>query len=381
MLEIDTKLQKETTDMTSANQVNNSVPKNSNEELAAIPSQTTPETLPVRKKIIMYGLVIGVAVLLLITAGLYYLLNQGRTEKQSRSATQSPTPTPTEITRKSNKQEIIVANSSAYVFNYDEKTKKTTITLNGNILHEFSLSERPLAAWVYKPDNTVAIVTSTEGTLDAPHSLYVVKNSLPIRVIAGEKLNILNITDTISSNTHLYDYWDYYDAEQYKRGINYALRFSPDGKFILVTLLQYEGEGHVTIKLQDLSVVSDDGLAQGSLYWSPDGSCVFNFASYYGDSQEVVLARVVNGNLVTKNPEGGSFVASNSLNVLWNNNCSGIVHLEVMNQTAFQTEKRYYRFDYETNELEALSSQPDLTNLRESAKVEQENIFFTALSR
>src|SRR5690606_28823571 len=99
------------------------------------------------------------------------------------------------------KKEVFINNSSSYYFHYNDPSKQVLISLNGDEILNFTIPEKPLAAWIYKPTNVLAVITSSDGRINSSHNLYVVKNNSATKVFSGQVSYEEEFSDL------LYSYW------------------------------------------------------------------------------------------------------------------------------------------------------------------------------
>ncbi len=268
------------------------------------------------------------------------------------------------------KHDPVIKTSKTYDFVWNKYLGTVSLKKDGQTISRFNFRPRPLAVWIYKPTNILAIVTSDDGQVDGAHGLYIYNGKEVKKVYQTERQIIGNNVEIKES---IYDF----APTDSGYNANYVMNFSPDGKFLYIPVFGYEGSGSVTISLEKLEVIEniDDTNkldASGNVGFSPDGECVINFRSYYGDSQTIALGKKSQKGYDLKVLQNSDFHATSLNKIYWDKNCQGII--SIMNS---DNKLEYFHFDAESYKLTKLNSQPDISVLERNFNVLQENVFYT----
>ncbi len=269
-------------------------------------------------------------------------------------------------------EDTVINFSPNYDLSWNKYLGQATLKKDNKVISQFNFRPRPLAVWIYKPTNVLAIVTSDDGQVDGAHGLYIYNGKEVKKVYQTKR-------QTIGNNVKIKEgMYDFSYSEQ-ERNVRYVLNFSPDGKYLYVPIFGYEGSGSISVSIEDLKVVGDiDDQTQinaaGEVYFSPDGNCVVNIRHYYGDGDDISLGKKgkESGNYELKTTDNGKLFGSTINGIYWSENCKGIVSVRTND-----TSTDYFSFDTENYRLTKLNYEPNVSNMLNSLKVPQENIFYT----
>ena len=166
--------------------------------------------------------------------------------------------------------------SPGYEMDWNESTQIVTVRHFNALLSEFPLSERPIAAAVYQPTGTLAIVTTNNKSKSfAPQNLWLYASNQLRRVFVGRSEDV---APNLTAQSQLYSVTEAAFVPPYDS----FLQFSPDGAWLLFNEQFGETNNPKAVSVANgtvLSVPSRSGQPfANDLYWSPNGQCVVDIS-------------------------------------------------------------------------------------------------------
>lgn len=245
-------------------------------------------------------------------------------------------------------------------FSWNKQSKQAVFKRNGVIAMSFQLEETPKKVWANKEGSSLGIVTKSADKSKNTNNLFVYNGEKLIQVYKG---------GVLGGPPALKDSPDNFRGEG----------FSPDGKYFLVNITNYEFSSPLIVATSQGIVQEDKEFNVSpfySVFWSSDSKCFLNVLGVGMFGPAFVLGREEAERIVRfklKKPEEPlSFFDNKNTKVFWGNNCSGIIYLEG------EGEKRFYQFDLASKKL-IKSEQTDISKYKKSITRDQEEVLIKEL--
>lgn len=254
-----------------------------------------------------------------------------------------------------------------YNFVWNEQTGETKLTApDGNVI-TFTIDKKPLQVVLHETSQVLAIIVGNEGVPHMTQSLYVVKNGLAHHMYdAGSSPG----NGDIIYRHQLYDDLEHKDSTW--------MNFSPSGDLLFAKRTVFEGIETVIIDIDALNLLHDGAddehihkgtLAYGRMFFSPSSSCWINVVPAGRRGQAVTIGnreRFVDTELPQED-ESFYIPEVDTTEVLWGNDCSGVVFIK----TVYQDNPLYLSISYPSKLVTQLAQNTLPQGLVNSASVDQ----------
>ena len=285
--------------------------------------------------------------------------------------------------------ETAYQNSEEYHFSQNQITRWVTITKQGKKLYHFYFYPQTFAVWVHKTKPLVLLVTSDTGSVDGAHGLYLYDGKTAKKVYqarttkfeSGEKSPSKLYASYIISPYSMEDYKN--KLTEKKESMQSVFSLSPDGQYLFGYESGYEGGAGFTIDLNKWESIPLGLEMSNDMVWNPEFTCAINPVYTYGDEQGIQLVYYDETGLKVRSFDN-HFFASDIINIVWGNNCRGIITIDTgdYDKTGMSTgrHREYYRFSHDQKILTRVGELDSqyVSSIRAPAVLE--NIFFVIQS-
>lgn len=244
-----------------------------------------------------------------------------------------------------------------YDSEWSETEKKFVLKKDSSEILSFQLTEKPLEVMVNPSKDTIAVVTTIDKMDKSAQNLYIYNGARLIKIFTGGKFNVNEDDDNLRNLP------ERISVDQ----------FSPDGKYLLFSLSEWETTGSFIVPTDTSNPIDFNQRLKSPfdlIYWKQDRRCLLNINSpgMYGPALMLgQLDKNPTFSYLRFNQKSNSleytaaydFDAS-KIKVYWRDNCSGLLYLEEdlqFKKSGSRPASAYFRFA--PNQENAVSEIPN----------------------